>query len=420
MKKLLAIALTATMTLSIVSCEDDEAGSEIKPGRTDINAVEVTSNIAKNTTWSGDSVYYLNTRVSVLSGVTLTIEPGCIVKGDAGTGTNATALLVAREATLNAKGTASAPIILTSSSDKIKTGQKTSPNLSEDINGLWGGLIVLGKAPISAQNENKEDVSEQQIEGIPTSDSNGLYGGSTADDNSGTITYVSVRHGGTNIGSGNEINGITLGGVGSKTIINNIEVVANQDDGIEWFGGSVNVSKAIVWNAGDDGVDTDQAWTGTLDGFVVITAGDEMMELDGPEGTVKGGHVMKNGTLLAQTDYNAEESEYDLACDGLIDLDNNNSNSSTGVELSNIAIFNPAGDIDEATCLDSEGGTNVCPMSSIEIVTVGLNKETYTVDEHNPKSASGVSGVAKATVGATLSDYSWSWSSTKLKKEGLE
>src|SRR5690606_5004508 len=81
-----------------------------------------------------------------------------------------------------------------------------------------------------------------------------------------------------------EINGLTLGGVGTGTTIENVEVVANQDDGIEWFGGSVNVTNALIWNAGDDAMDTDQAWNGTMDDFIVVNPTGSCFELDGPEG----------------------------------------------------------------------------------------------------------------------------------------
>ncbi len=213
-----------------------------------------------------------------LSGVTLTIEPGVIIKGEAGTGPNATALLIARGATLMAEGTASEPIIFTSVADEIEPGDIASPNLDPTLNGLWGGLIVLGHAPISA------DAASVQIEGIPASDQNGLYGGADPADNSGVLKYISIRHGGANIGEGNEINGLTLGGVGSGTVIENIEIVSNQDNEIEWFGGTVSVSNVVVWNTGDDAIDTDQAWSGTLDNFAIINPGDECFELDGGEG----------------------------------------------------------------------------------------------------------------------------------------
>ena len=204
------------------------------------NVNRVSANITSDTTWTNDVVWVLGGRIAVEDGATLTIQEGTVIKGEAGTGPNATALLIARGGTLNANGTAARPIIFTSVADEITpadvaAGEFESPNLDPDFNGLWGGLLVLGRATISAPN----DATEVQIEGIPTSDPNGLYGGTVDNDNSGTITYISIRHGGSNIGEGNEINGLTLGGVGTGTTINHVEVVANQDDGIEWFGGTV-------------------------------------------------------------------------------------------------------------------------------------------------------------------------------------
>lgn len=252
----------------------------------------VSSNITSNTIWKSGNTYILASRVTVTSGNTLTIEPGVVVKGQAGTGANATALIIARGAKINAAGTAEKPIIFTSVADEIKPGEIKSPNLEPTLSGLWGGIIVLGNAPVSAVSESV------QIEGIPASDQNGLYGGTNPADNSGVIKYVSIRHGGANIGEGNEINGLTLGGVGSGTVIENIEVVANQDDGIEWFGGTVNVKNALVWNAGDDALDTDQAWSGTLDNFIVICGEtDHALEIDGPEGALIAGHTLKNGSV---------------------------------------------------------------------------------------------------------------------------
>lgn len=259
------------------------------------NEVKVTSNITANTTWTKDKIWILTTRIAVVSGVTLTIEPGTIVKGEAGSGANATALLIARGAKLNAKGTAASPIIFTSVADEIQPGQIESPNLDISLNGLWGGLLVLGKAPISGAGS----AEAIQIEGIPANDTNGLYGGTDANDNSGEITYISIRHGGANIGEGNEINGLTLGGVGLGTRVENIEIVSTQDDGLEIFGGSVNVKNVMVWNAGDDQFDMDQAWTGTLDNFIGILGAesDHGLELDGNEGSRTGSYILKNGSL---------------------------------------------------------------------------------------------------------------------------
>ena len=258
--------------------------------------ITVSSNITTNTTWQSGKTYVLAARIAVTDGVTLTIEPGVVVKGQAGTGTNATALIIARGAKLMAEGTADAPIIFTSVADEIEPGMIESPNMDVDVNGLWGGLIILGKAPISVST-NEQNF---QIEGIPASDPNGAYGGNVANDNSGVIRYVSIRHGGANIGEGNEINGLTLGGVGSGTIVEYVEVISNQDDGIEWFGGTVNVNNVLVWGAGDDAIDTDQAWAGTLDNFIVISGDetDHALEIDGPEGSLLDGHTLMNGTVM--------------------------------------------------------------------------------------------------------------------------
>jgi co-chaperonin GroES (HSP10) len=285
--------------------------------------ISITGNISENTTWETGKIYILETRISVLSGVTLTIQPGAIVKGNAGTGSNATALLIARGGKLIANGTATSPIIFTSISDNILPGQVASPNLAPDLDGLWGGLLILGNAPIAAS------ASPKQIEGIPPSDASGLYGGTDPADNSGSIKYVSIRHGGANIGEGNEINGLTLGGVGSGTVIENVEIVANQDDGIEWFGGAVNVKNAIVWNAGDDAIDTDQAWGGTLDNFIVITPFDKCFELDGPEGSSAPAakHIIKNGHVRAG---NAV---------GLVDIDDAGDSKDSYLDFMNIYFY---------------------------------------------------------------------------------
>ncbi|MFC5625456.1 hypothetical protein [Algoriphagus winogradskyi] len=285
----------AAIVIGFTSCIDgnDKPVDPVDPGAD--NVLLVNTNITSNTTWETGKTYVLGGRITVTSGNTLTIQPGVIVKGEVGSGSNATALIIARGGKIDAQGTATSPIIFTTVADEIIPGQIASPNLDPDLSGLWGGLIVLGNAKASLAG----DVTEVQIEGIPPSDTNGLYGGSNDEDNSGTIKYISIRHGGANIGEGNEINGLTLGGVGSGTIIENVEVIANQDDGIEWFGGTVSVKNAIIWNAGDDALDTDQAWAGTLDNFIVVAGGetDHCLEIDGPEGSYNAGHTLKNGTV---------------------------------------------------------------------------------------------------------------------------
>ncbi len=259
--------------------------------------MEHSGAITANETWSANEIHYIKGRCWVENGATLTIEKGAIIKGRTGTEANASALIIAKGAKLMAEGTASEPIIFTSELDNIELGQKSGTNLTENDREKWGGLIVLGNAKISAEDG---DVSAQ-IEGIPATEAYGQFGGTNDADNSGVITYVSIRHGGALIGEGNEINGLTLGGVGNGTVINHVEVVGNLDDGIECFGGSVNIDDAIVAFQGDDAIDLDMNYSGTIDNFMVIHGGDtdEGLEIDGPEGSTytDGKFTLKNGTI---------------------------------------------------------------------------------------------------------------------------
>lgn len=303
----LFVIAAVVIPLAITGCDNGNGDGDGDDGLT-LDGIPVSEDISGNTTWESGEIYILEKRITVLDGATLTIESNVVVKGMAGTGANATALLVAKGGTLNAMGTAAEPIIFTSVADDIEPGDIVSPNaLDPSLNGLWGGLIVLGDASISA------DATPFQIEGIPASDENGLYGGSTDDDNSGTIKYISIRHGGSNIGEGNEINGLTLGGVGSGTTIDHVEVVANQDDGIECFGGTVDVSSILVWNQGDDAFDMDQDYQGTVSNFIGIMGdeSDHAMELDGPEGEAdQGGFTLTNGSCKGWNDDGEDGGEF--------------------------------------------------------------------------------------------------------------
>ena len=256
----------------------------------------LTGTLNSDKTLDPTVIWSMQGRVIVPNGVTLTIPAGTIIKSKAGTGANATSLVIARGGKLFAQGTENSPIIMTSESDDISIGSNAGSSLSENVRGLWGGLLILGYAPGSFSG----DVIEFQIEGIPASETNGLYGGNNPLDNSGIIQYLSIRHGGAEIGEGNEINGLTLGCVGSATIIDHIEIVGNVDDGIEFFGGTVNASELLVWGQGDDGLDIDQAYSGTISNSMVILndASDHALEIDGPEGSATGSFTLNNLTLV--------------------------------------------------------------------------------------------------------------------------
>jgi len=253
MKKLInffAYAAMAASVLAFTGCNNDD--DDDNNGNTDGGEnVVITDNGegVGNVTWTADNTYILDGFVYVNSGQTLTIEAGTVIKGRSGQGDLASALVVARGGKIMAEGTADNPIIFTAEADDM------SGNLGTN-NGLWGGLIVLGNAGLNSAP------GESAIEGIPTSETRGLYGGSNDNDNSGVIKYVSIRHGGTDIGAGNEINGFTLGGVGAGTTIDYVEVFANKDDGIEWFGGTAQAKHLVVSYCGDDALDYDEGYRG--------------------------------------------------------------------------------------------------------------------------------------------------------------
>jgi hypothetical protein len=289
--KFLATALIAS-AFFLTGCKEDPAPSPPS---------NPTVRITENTTWMNNEIHVMKNKVVVNSGVTLTIQPGTIIKSEGGQGTLAAALIVERGGKLIAEGTADQPIIFTSVDDDIQIGEKVGSNLTMDDNKLWGGVIILGDAPISAENGD----TETNIEGISIAEGYGLYGGNNPAHNGGTLRYVSIRHGGIAIGEGNEINGLTLGGCGTGTIIENVEVYATLDDGIECFGGTNNISKALIFNQGDDGIDLDMNYSGTISEFAVYHGDgigtDEALEIDGPEGTTHttGLFTLMNGVCKA-------------------------------------------------------------------------------------------------------------------------
>ena len=271
--------------------------------------VDVTSDITSDVYWTADHTYVLNGRIFVNDGGVLHIEAGTVIKGKPGTGVNASALIVARGGKIYAEGTADRPIIFTAEADDIKN----PVDLAYDLTSQWGGVIILGKARINRPE------GEFNIEGIPTTEPRGMYGGTDDDDNSGVLRYVSIRHGGAEIGEGNEINGLTLGGVGRGTTIEYIEVISNLDDGYEWFGGTVNCKHLISAFCGDDGFDFDEGYRGKLQYLFAIQhpdRGNRCGEHDGaPASAVttlpKAYPVIYNATYLGSgmSSTNADQDE---------------------------------------------------------------------------------------------------------------
>jgi len=365
-------------------------------------------------TWKADRIHILNNKVVVKSGNTLTIEAGAIVKGSTGTGSLASALVVERGGKLIAEGTADKPIVFTGTSDNIKIGEKMGTNLTVDDAGLWGGILILGKAKISASDSEGKDINETQIEGIPASDTYGLYGGSDDTDNSGTLKYVSIRHGGALIGEGNEINGLTLGGVGSGTKISYVEVVSNKDDGIEFFGGAVDCDYCLTTAHDDDGIDIDQSYSGKITNALVVqgAGSDHALEIDGPEGSMVAGYTLDVVTLIGIG--GTAKSE-------IADFRKKAVGSNKNIYASN---FPPAGDGDISLSSGSDGtyAANTLTFDKWEVKLNAADSDILNICPeiggtrtmlNNASGSPAITAVTTATVGTDLSGFDWTWTKAK-------
>ena len=397
------------LSLLINSCLQDDAGSApiIGGGSNEVCTINKSGFIESDELWEKECIYVLNNKVVVPDGVTLTIEAGTIIKGTSGTGSLASALIIAQGGKIIAAGSASEQIVFTSTADNITVGESYGSNLDQNNRGLWGGLIVLGYAPSSFAG----DVDALQIEGIPAEDSWGLYGGNDPNDNSGILKYISIRHGGALIGEGNEINGLTLGGVGAGTEIDNIEVVGNVDDGIEFFGGTVDASNLLVWAQGDDAIDIDQAYSGTIDNVVVHLGdiSDHAFEIDGPEGSLNGSFILQNASIFGNGI--TENGEY-------ADYRSNAMGSTSGVFASG---FPEGKDVE----LDNDGvATNynsgaltfgawdiVLPAGVSDVNSVFVNKASSVSVSGFGSTATAVN--AQGSNGADTSAFNWTFSNIK-------
>lgn len=227
----------------------------------------ISGNITANTTLFSDTIYTLDGYVYVKNNAMLTIQPGTIIKGKSGT--KAT-LIVTRNGMINANGTATRPIVFTS--DKA-AGQRSK--------GDWGGIVVLGKAVINRPTDCStcpgaavaaaEAGIQAAVEGdVDNTAGDALYGGNDNNHNSGVIRYVRIEFAGTVITPGNEINGLTMGGVGKATQISNVQVSFTDDDAFEWFGGNVDAKYLVSYRNVDDDLDTDFGFTGKIQYAVVL------------------------------------------------------------------------------------------------------------------------------------------------------
>ena len=235
MKKLLSITLV--LGLGLFSCKKELGGNDIPinvPTSTTLNG-----NINTTTTLTSDKVWTLKGYVYVMDGAKLIIQPGTTIISDIA---EKGALIIERGAQILAEGTVSKPIVFTSGKP---TGERTP--------GDWGGIVILGRATTNR-------VSEPTIEG-------GIgrpYGGTNDLDNSGILKYVRIEYAGVAAMPNSEINGLTLGAVGSGTVLEYIQTIYANDDAFEFFGGTVNAKNLYAYGTADDDFDFDFGYRGSV------------------------------------------------------------------------------------------------------------------------------------------------------------
>jgi hypothetical protein len=274
----------------------------------------------------------------------LTIDPGVRLYGSAGLDY----IVVNRGSQIFAEGTATSPIIFTSR-------QSIEGQTNENSIGQWGGLVILGRAPTAAcpSGVTPPNAScEAQVEGT-----NAFYGGNTANDNSGRLRYVRVQHSGFQILENNELNGITLAGVGSGTTIENVQVHNSSDDGIELFGGTVNLRFIVLTGNDDDSLDTDTGWRGGAQ-FVIARqragGGDRVFEMSSAgNAALNSQPKVANFTLIGSTRTGAGD---------IITL-----NSGTGGRFINGVATSPN---PSTACLDIDGSATVAAAPRFDSVNL--------------------------------------------------
>ena len=230
-------------------------------------------------TLTNDAHWILNGRTAVgndrADATTLYVQAGTTLIGETGDDF----LVVRRGSQINANGNATAPITMTSIQDV--TGGETNI-------GQWGGLVLLGNAPANSCGDQQGETTPEELAncGVSAEGDAGQFGGDISDDNSGVLRYIVVKHAGKTLGNGDELNGISFAGVGSQTKVEYIQVHQNLDDGVEFFGGTVNVRNIVLTDIGDDAFDWSFGWTGRAQNIYIqqsAVEGDNAIEADNSE-----------------------------------------------------------------------------------------------------------------------------------------
>jgi len=341
--------------------------SAISPADGVTTTCQLSGNIISNLTLTANNLYALSGPVFVgndkADSATLTIEAGTTIFGRSG----GDYLVVSRDSKIEANGTASLPITFTSSED-ISSGVTGS--------GQWGGIVLLGNAQSNKCPSDGSDCA-LQVEGVQEG---AVFGGTDDTDSSGTLRYVVVKHAGYEIAPDNELNGITFGGVGSGTKVEYIQVHENADDGIEFFGGTVNAKYVVLTSNQDDSVDWDNGYRGNLQYVLVKHAPDNSAANRGIEGDNDGSTPNKqpqsNPTIANMTIIGNAFDTADKDSEGVY------LREGTRAQLHNFVVTNAAGE-----CFEIEGGTTTSVTADQAIAGETVISNSVFACQENFKSA---------------------------------
>ena len=317
--KTIKISLFGLVAIGLTACASDDGTTAAVTSQTITTATSisgngtlggsgtiVTTNYNANVTISGCSSsapVTLSGLVYIGDGATLTVNSGCTIKASSSV---FSALVILQGGKIDAQGTSSSPIIWTS--DKA-AGSRTAQD--------WGGIVIQGKAPVN-NTAGSTTATDTEI-------GTGPYGGTVTNDNSGTMKYNQVNFAGKEIATDQEFNGLFLAGVGSGTTMDYIQVANGSDDGVEIFGGNVNVNYLVLFNNQDDAFDLDEGWIGSATHLAIDIAdkGDNCIEYDGlgADTDRPSNSVISNVTCVSDSD-NTKKSILTIKKTGCVTLVN--------------------------------------------------------------------------------------------------
>ncbi|MBK3518144.1 hypothetical protein [Carboxylicivirga marina] len=388
MKKLIfALAIFSAM---LMSCSDDDDNKK----ENDEN--ELKGNITGYTELDASIEYKLIGALTIKDGGELVIPAGIVIKAEIGFDKY---VLVEMGGKIQAEGTADKPVVFMSGAASPKAG-------------YWGGIIINGKAKVSGAGASGTNQGSTEIDG------NIKYGGDDNADSSGSLEYVKLLHTGAKVDADTEHNGLTLNGVGSGTKIDNVFISEGSDDGIEFFGGAVNVTNLLVVNSQDDMFDITQGWTGTLDNaygiweapFLTDEGDPRGIEADGnldgkgPEHVDQSNFVLKNISIVV----NAPKADDKTFMHDAIKI-----RRGATAKITNCLVWNINGEVkDFVDVVDKRGGATdeteiECTYKGIAYIGNEVTRETSNESGDGTITSDAKVTISDTNTGAKTSVFSW-------------